>query len=223
VLRVVNVTAPANPLKALRRFARANTTTPLEQCDFCNLPLASKHRHLFERKSRKIICSCDACALRFDTTVGQYQLIPRDTRRLIDFQMSDVQWESFSLPIQLAFFYRDGARDKVVALYPSPGGATESLLPIASWEDVVRDNPRLDSMQRDVEALLVNRLNSSRQYFLAPIDVCYELVGLIRVHWRGFNGGDKVWQDIDQFFAGLQESAITVEQSRSQPTEVCRA
>jgi len=137
--------------------------------------------------------------------------------------MSEVQWECFSLPIQLAFFYRDSSANKVVVLYPSPGGATESLLPISSWENVVSENSILAEMQPDVEALLVNRLNESRQYYLASIDVCYELVGLIRMHWRGFGGGDQVWQEIAQFFRRLDETAITVPTPLPPETEVCRA
>ena len=35
------------------------------------------------------------------------------------------------------------------------------------------------------------------------IDVCYELVGLIRMHWRGFTGGAEVWRELDKFFDGL--------------------
>ena len=41
----------------------------------------------------------------------------------------------------------------------------------------------------DVEALLVNRVGAVREYFIVPIDECYKLVGLIRLHWRGLSGG----------------------------------
>jgi hypothetical protein len=219
----VNATAQTNPLKALRRFTRPRPAVDVEECDFCSVPLATQHRHLLERGTRKIICTCDACALRFDIAVGRFKLIPRDTRHLPDFRMSDVQWECFSLPIQLAFFYRDSSAHKMVALYPSPGGATESLLPISSWENVVSENSILAEMQPDVEALLVNRLNDARQYYLAPIDVCYELVGLIRLHWRGFSGGDQVWQEITQFFGRLNDTAITVQAPLRPEREVYRA
>jgi hypothetical protein len=216
--------AQTNPLDVLRRFAKPRTEATAEQCDFCSVPLGPRHRHLLERGTRKIICACDACALRFDLAVGHYQLIPRDTRRLVDFQMTDQRWESFSLPIELAFFYRDSTANKVLALYPSPAGATESLLPISAWEQVALENSALTEMQPDVEALLVNRLNGARDHYLAPIDVCYELVGLIRMHWRGFSGGDKVWQEIEQYFVRLNEAAITVEtHSLPQTLEVCRA
>ncbi len=223
----MNGAVQTNPLEALRRYARPRPAVAVEECDFCSVPLAPQHRHLLENGTRKIICACDACALRFDNVVGKFKLVPRDTRRLPDLRMSDVQWESFSLPIQLAFFYRDSLANKVVALYPSPGGATESLLPISSWENVVSENPVLAEMLGDVEALLVNRLNDAREYYLAPIDVCFELVGLIRVRWRGFSGGDLVWQGIEEFFTRLKETSVELrsapEEGRTTPapTEVC--
>ena len=55
-------------------------------------------------------------------------------------------------------------------------------------------------MQPDVEALPINRAGQAREYFLAPIDKCFELVGTIRVHWRGFSGGEEVWKEIENFF-----------------------
>ena len=107
---------------------------------------------------------------------------------------------------QPGFFFHDTPNDKVAAYYPSPAGATESLLPLTAWEALVETNPILRQMQPDVETLLVNRVQETRAYFLAPIDVCFELVGLIRIHWRGFSGGDEVWREIDGFFERLRNS-----------------
>jgi hypothetical protein len=105
----------------------------------------------------------------------------------------------------LAFFFDSSSAQKVVALYPSPAGPTESLLDLASWAEIVQENPILKGMEPDVEGLLVNRVGSARDHFLAPIDECYKLVGLIRAHWRGLSGGTGVWNEIERFFAGLKE------------------
>ncbi len=59
----------------------------------------------------------------------------------------------------------------------------------------------------DVEALLVNRVGDRRDYFIAPIDSCYELVGLLRVHWRGLSGGTEVWERVAGFFDELRAAA----------------
>ncbi len=53
----------------------------------------------------------------------------------------------------------------------------------------------------------MNRLNDPAEYYLAPIDKCYELVGLIRSNWRGLAGGPEVWQKIRDFFTELKEVA----------------
>jgi hypothetical protein len=79
-----------------------------------------------------------------------------------------------------------------------------SLLPLSSWETLAAENTVLSRMQTDVEALLVNRLQGTGEYYLAPIDVCFELSGLIRLHWRGLSGGEKVWREIHHFFQQLK-------------------
>lgn len=203
---------PQNAFAALRRLATARSRLSAgvadEKCELCSVPLAPEHRHLLEIATRKIVCSCDACALRFPAEIGgRFKIIPRDTRTLPDFQMSDAEWENFALPINLVFFFKSSPHEKMVALYPSPAGATESLLPLASWQNLVAENSALARMEPDVEALLVNRVGEAREYFIAPMDVCFELVGLIRVHWRGLSGGDAVWQEIEAFFAKLKMAA----------------
>jgi hypothetical protein len=158
-----------------------------------------------EVQTQKITCACDPCALRFhDVVDGRFKLVPRDARVVPGFTMSDADWENLALPINLAFFYYSTPRRKMMAYYPSPAGATESLLPLNAWETLVRQNPGLEKMQADVEALLVNRAGQPCDYFIAPIDKCYELVGTIRMHWRGLSGGQEVWEKIAQFFAELK-------------------
>ncbi len=193
------------PRKAPKPFAPA-PAQEIEICELCSIRIPPAHRHLLEMATRRIVCSCDPCGLRFENVIeGKFKLIPRDARPLPDFQMSDMEWESLSLPISLAFFFYDTPQQKMAAYYPSPAGATESLLPLTAWEALVEANLILAKMQPDVETLLVNRVNDKREYFIAPIDVCFELVGLIRVHWRGFSGGEDVWREIDGFFSRLQE------------------
>ncbi len=192
--------APA-AFHALRRLAQRRSET--EQCDFCSLPLRAAHRHLLEVATRKVVCVCDACALAFVNAKGRWKIIPRDTRPLPEFQMTDMDWAALGLPVQLAFMFHSTPVNKPVAIYPSPGGPTESLLSLTNWETIVTANPCLARMEPDVEALLVNRLQPPHQYYLAPLDVCYQLSGLIRLHWRGFSGGEKVWSEVRSFFERL--------------------
>ena len=204
-------TMKTSSFATLRRYAgspRSDGAPPppeLEHCELCSIRLGPIHRHLLEMATRRIVCACDPCALRFESVAGgKFKLIPRDARPLPNFKMTDEEWEGLSLPINLAFFFYDSPNEKMAAYYPSPAGATESLLPLSAWEALVEANPFLREMQPDVETLLVNRVEGAREYFLAPIDVCFELVGLIRVHWRGFSGGEDVWREINGYFGRLK-------------------
>jgi hypothetical protein len=148
----------------------------------------------------------------------KYRRVPRRIRFLPDFRLTDAQWESLMVPINMAFFFSSTPAGRVVALYPSPAGPMESLLGLESWDEIVQSNPILKEMGPDVEALLVNRVGSARgysdaEYFLVPIDECYKLVGLIRAHWRGLSGGTQVWEEIGAFFSGLKERSVSVREA----------
>ncbi|MEJ7653910.1 MAG: DUF5947 family protein [Chloroflexia bacterium] len=123
---------------------------------------------------------------------------------LTDFQLSDAQWSSLRVPVDMAFFFYSAPAERVVAFYPSPMGPTESLLHLETWAELEEGNPVLKDMGRDVEALLVNRARGARDHFLVPVDECYSLVGLIRTNWRGLSGGQEVWDEIGRFFDSLK-------------------
>ena len=108
----------------------------------------------------------------------------------------DVPWEQLRLPVDIAFFFTARATGRPTTRRPT--GPTESLLP------VVRSTCSLDD---DVQALLVNRVRGARRQWIVPIDDCYELVGLIRMHWRGFTGGAEMWARAGQVLDGLDASA----------------
>ena len=197
-----------NGFQVLQRLARLPLSR--ETCDFCRVPLTPRHRHLLEIANRKMICACDPCALRFQNVVGgRFKLVPRDARLLHDFAISDAAWDSLALPINLAFFFLGSTSGKITAMYPSPAGATESLLPLDHWCELIVENPRLEKLEPDVEALLVNRVRAPYEYYSAPIDACFELVGLIRTHWRGLSGGEAVWREIGRFFDRLRSQTQT--------------
>lgn len=177
----------------------------------CSAELAAEHQHLVEPASRQLSCACEACAILFSGQTGtKYKRVPRRIRALPDFELTDGQWDSLMIPIQLAFFYNSTPDNRVIALYPSPAGPTESLLALDSWNEIVADNPVLREMEADVEALLVKRVGGEREYYLVPIDECYKLVGLIRAHWRGLSGGTEVWREIGQFYDGLKKRSTPV-------------
>jgi hypothetical protein len=117
--------------------------------------------------------------------------------------MDPEEWESLLIPINLAYFVHNSSVGRVLAQYPSPGGAMESSLDLEYWNAIVERNSILKKFESDVEALLVNRISEAPRYYRAPIDQCFRLVGIIRTRWHGLSGGSEVWEAIDQFFAQL--------------------
>ena len=203
--------ALSSALDALGQFAAKRRT--VEHCELCAAVLEADHPHLADPKTRRLVCACPACALLFSSQDGaKYKRVPRRIRFLSDFHLTDADWESLMIPINMAFFFKSSPDGRVVAQYPSPAGATESQLSLDTWNDLALENPALTEMEPDVEALLVNRLGPGRGYttnehYIVPIDECYKLVWLIRSTWQGFSGGTEVWDKLEEFFADLQARA----------------
>jgi hypothetical protein len=204
-------------IAALRRFVRPRP--PAERCELCGVELGPEHQHLLDLASRQLQCACDACALLFSSQSEQkFRRVPKRARFLPDFQLNDDTWDSLLIPVGMAFFFHNSQAGKVTALYPSPAGVIESLLTLESWAEIVEQNPVLNELEADVEALLVNRVKgvgglggaatSQGEYYLVSIDRCYELAGLIRTRWRGLSGGQEVWEEIAQFFTRLKSQAV---------------
>ena len=180
----------------------------LERCDLCGTPIGPEHRHLLDLATREPVCTCRACALLFDRDGAggrRMRAIPDRRLRLHDLELGDPLWEELRLPVDIAFLVRTDDERGAQAFYPSPMGATESLLRLEAWEDLVAANPILATLEPDVEALLVDRARGARRHWLVPIDECFTLVGLIRTRWRGLTGGKEVWQELARFFDGLDE------------------
>jgi hypothetical protein len=195
-----------NWVARLQQFARVAKVAAQEHCELCAAPIAPDHPHLAEPAKRRLLCVCRACALLLGHREDRkYRPVPEQARILENFRLSDAQWDAFSIPIGLAFFFHSTAEGRIVAFYPGPAGPTESLLDLTAWSGLLADNPVLAELEPDVEALLVNRVNGARDYYAVPIDRCYGLVGLIRGRWQGVSGGRGVWTAIDAFFNDLRE------------------
>lgn len=206
----MNLTAPIGPLQAFQTLRRlVPKADSAEHCGLCRQTLALQHDHLMSPRTRRLVCSCQACAILFDNPAAQYRRVPKRILFLPDCDISDSEWDALMIPIGIAFFVKqsigDGGSSCIAAYYPSPAGPVESLLSLDSWQEIASRNAELDRLECDTEALLVNR--PARESFLLPIDQCYRLVGLMRTHWKGLSGGAKVWREIQLFFAEMKVRA----------------
>jgi hypothetical protein len=193
----------ARGLASLRDFLRKPAKA--ERCDLCSVVIAEQHQHVVDPKTRRLLCACHACAILFSGD-GQtrYRRVPRDIWYLKQFVLSDQAWNSLAIPIGLAFIGVSSASGQIAAVYPSPAGPTEATVDGDAWSELIADNPVLGNLMPDVQALLVNRIRGAREYFLAPIDECYKLAGIVRKYWRGFSGGEEGWAQIEKFFDRLK-------------------
>jgi hypothetical protein len=199
---------------ALQRLAQPRPPAPaaVEHCDLCGEPLPDDHRHLLDLASGQPQCACRACAILFDR--GQaggdhYRLIPERRVCLPALAGEDRLWAALGIPVDLAFITSSGGR--VIARYPSPLGLTTAAPAPDAWELLVGANPALADLEPDVEALLVNRARGARERWIVPVDDGFRLAARLRTHWRGFHGGDAVWEEIAGFFAELHARYDTKE------------
>jgi Family of unknown function (DUF5947) len=174
-----------------------------ERCDLCGVEVPSEHEHLLHLGDRRILCVCATC---WAQRSADPDLRPTGSRVvwLDDLELPDEIWARLEVPIGLAFFLRSSSIGGMVAMYPSPAGATESELKLDAWQDLLALNPELESLEPDAEALVVNRISDRPAYVIAPIDECYGLVGAIKVSWEGISGGDAIERAIPTFFERLR-------------------
>jgi hypothetical protein len=213
------MTGPGPGLGSLRRFVTTApvpapngqpATIPVERCDLCGEQLGADHRHLVDTEQRRILCACRPCTLLFDHPNAGRRLRAVPDRVLADGTdgPSPADWEALQLPVGTAFFLRDGGSGQVTAFYPSPAGATQSLLDLADWARIEQSCPVAGQARPDVEAVLAHRDGGRVECFVVPIDRCYQLVGTLRRLWRGFDGGQEAPAALAAFLAALRRDGV---------------
>ena len=170
---------------------------------------------------------------------GRYRAVPERIGHDPARPLANADWNELQIPVAMAFFFFNSALGRVVAGYPSPGGVTECELDLAAWDRLAATYPLLGEMAPDTEAIFVHGVtpggatppvtppilggNLSPQtpsappdkggyeVFLIPIDMCYSLVGELRLYWQGFDGGAEAREALARFLAGLRRRAVALE------------
>ncbi|MGZ4477560.1 MAG: DUF5947 family protein [Nocardioidaceae bacterium] len=209
----MSATGGRSPLDTLRRINGSRPQTVAgERCEMCAEPIGEDHPHVVDLESRNLMCTCRGCYLLFSDQQAalRYRAVPDRYLSFPGFTFDQVDWEDLQIPVDLVFLFRNSLQQRTVAFYPSPAGATESELPLASWDRVLDANPALGTLLPDVEALLVRAPGRDADTFachLVPIDACYELVGRMRLTWRGFDGGQEARAAMAEFFETVEARA----------------
>jgi hypothetical protein len=158
---------------------------------------------------------------------GRYRAVPDRYLRDPSRPVSAAEWDELQIPVGLAFFLNRSQTGELGCFYPSPAGATECAMDLPAWERLAATHPLLAEAEPDVEAVLIcsaspggpgGRPTGSTdpaaepdiEYYIVPIDACYELAGRMRMLWRGFDGGSEAHRSIDEFLASVRERAKDV-------------
>ncbi len=166
-----------------------------ERCEMCQTVLDDRHGHLVDLDQRSIACACRACYLLFthEGAAGG--------------PLDGADWNELQIPVAMAFFFFNSALGRVVAGYPSPGGVTECELDLEAWDRLATEYPLLGELAPDTEAIFVHK----DEVFLIPIDMCYSLVGELRMYWQGFDGGAEAREALARFLDGLRHRAVVLQ------------
>jgi Family of unknown function (DUF5947) len=158
-----------------------------------------------------LMCACRACYLLF-TQPGagraRYRSVPDRYLRDPDRVLTPAEWDELQIPVGLAFFLYRSEPGELGCFYPSPAGATECALDLPAWQRLAAAHPLLGQAEPDVEAVLISQDEAAGlEYFIVPVDACYELAGRMRMLWRGFDGGSEARQSIAEFLASVRKRA----------------
>ena len=200
--------------------SRAAEDDGRERCELCREVLTDRHGHVVDMEERSLACTCRACYLLFThegAAGGRYRAVPDRVLHDLDHPLTDEDWNELQIPVAMAFFFFNSALERVVAGYPSPGGTTECELDLAAWDRLAAAYPLLAALTPDVEAIFVHRADRGREVFLIPIDMCYSLVGELRLRWSGFDGGTEVRESLAAFLDDLRRRAMALDRRSTDP------
>jgi hypothetical protein len=213
--QLIQIRRGSNPQDAGDVSAHGHDRT---RCEQCGELLSETHHHVIDLVARTLFCCCRACWLTAGAAHGtSRKAVPDRYVAREGFRVTEAQWDLLQVPVDVVFFMANSTAGRTIAFYPSPAGATESTIALEAWRDFERANPWVRDAAPDVEAVLVRRTGvAGQEYeaFIVPIDACYDLIGRLRVQWRGFSGGDRARLELDRFFSEVVARSDAVTERR---------
>jgi hypothetical protein len=171
-------------------------------CELCAGAIQAAHDHLVEPEHRRLSCVCRPGALLFPSSGdGKRLRVEPLANRLRDLELDDATWAALGVPVGLAFFFSTHRSGDVIATFPGRAGTVESVVPPGAWQRLCALSPEIARLARDVEALLVWRTATRREYARVSIDRCYELAGLLRTGPGPMSTVEP--EIVDSFFAAM--------------------
>src|SRR6185295_19924149 len=135
---VVSAAQPLSAvLKKIRDMPLQPKPRPGERCELCAALIPDEHGHVVDLESQALLCACRPCYLVFEPQGAggaRFRAVPTRYMSFPEFSLSSAQWDALQIPVGVAFFFMNSSMDQIAAFYPSPAGATESLLPLDSWQ-----------------------------------------------------------------------------------------
>ncbi|MBB2941033.1 hypothetical protein FB565_000737 [Actinoplanes lutulentus] len=189
------MTSKTAVLRTVKRQIPRQRRAP--RCGVCATRTSTGGLHLVDLAQRSLVRGCADC----HQNPGELRPVPDRYLELPGEVTAQETWDDLHVPAGLAFVWR--ADDRLLVCGPAPDRAVEHDLPVTVWERMIKRHPAFATLRPGVEALIIRRAGA----FLVPIDACYELAGLLRTSWRGFDGARDTRGSLTMFFAKLSANA----------------
>ena len=200
------VTDPLAVLQRIREAGRAPSPRPRRCCELCTEPIARRAqppgRPAHADAAVRLPGLLPALRLRWRRRRLTSAAFPSATSPSPDFELTPAQWDRLQIPVERGLLLPELVARPGGRLLPGPGrrhrvraaarrlGRGGRRPPAAGLHAARRRGVPRASPVGGARAVPTATADGTECY-IVPIDACYELVGHLRLLWRGFDGGHR--------------------------------